>query len=354
VRAPKGRRFRQVLPEYKGLEFRATRGVQCVCPSSIHRDTGLPYRWDRVSEHDPEKWSPEMRERSRLAWEDMGPIRSLLRPAPQALLDLYSEPEETAPLVTRSEAAEPLARLKACLDQLPIRALGKAANNGVGRYTDWGSIGMALHAASGGDPAALALWIEHTKSNPEYAASAEAECTKKWKGFKLDRGSKVGMGTLVRLVQEFGGTVPPPERPSAGDVFDTVPEDEPRAESTNRFAARAIRGPEWVKLPPPPPFVDGLVGGVGVVTLFSPPGTMKTYKALDLGLRTAGALLERARRKAAPEQAAYLDEVREVHRRLEAGWHVANDQGPRRDERLENLRARATERAATATQLGLR
>src|SRR5690606_11681278 len=86
---------------------------------------------------------------------------------------------------------EPLERLQAALDAIPTTDCRD--------YERWLSVGMSLHAGSGGDPDALAAWIQWSARDPQYQHEAADVCAGKWETFG---GSGVGPGTLYALAKE--------------------------------------------------------------------------------------------------------------------------------------------------------
>ena len=72
-------------------------------------------------------------------------------------------------------------------------------------YSQWLSVGMALKAA-GATAEDWEAW-----SRADSARFHDGDCARKWAGFN---GGGVGVGTLVKMFRDAGGTYPPP----AGDV----------------------------------------------------------------------------------------------------------------------------------------
>ena len=68
-------------------------------------------------------------------------------------------------------------------------------------YQGWLNVGMALHSAG----ASVADW--DTWSRRDGARFKEGDCAKRWAGFN---GSGVGVGTLVKMSRDMGGTFAPP------------------------------------------------------------------------------------------------------------------------------------------------
>ncbi|HQM24179.1 MAG TPA: PriCT-2 domain-containing protein, partial [Kiritimatiellia bacterium] len=72
-------------------------------------------------------------------------------------------------------------------------------------YDEWLGVGMALKTAG----ATVADW--ESWSRADSARFNDGECARKWAGFN---GDGWGVGSLVKLFRDAGGTYPPP----AGDV----------------------------------------------------------------------------------------------------------------------------------------
>lgn len=124
-----------------------------------------------------------------------------------------------------------------CLAGIDPRGLG---------YDEWLGVGMALKSAG----ATAADWEGWSRGDS--ARFHDGECARRWAGFN---GAGVGVGTLVKMFRDGGGTYPPP----AGDVQrasppmptlppvsyfnrcnETAPQDAPLAELLD-----GIRGGTW-------------------------------------------------------------------------------------------------------------
>ena len=68
-------------------------------------------------------------------------------------------------------------------------------------YDEWLAVGMALKAGG----ASVADWEQWSRGDS--ARFNEGECARKWAGFK---SGGVGVGTLVKMFRDAGGTYPPP------------------------------------------------------------------------------------------------------------------------------------------------
>jgi hypothetical protein len=87
---------------------------------------------------------------------------------------------------------------------------------------DWIRIGAALYHATDGSDEGRAVWDEWSATSEKYRGADEIRCT--WASFARDDGAgpKTGLGTIIHLVRQHGGTLrlgtredaSPPERPN--------------------------------------------------------------------------------------------------------------------------------------------
>jgi len=102
-------------------------------------------------------------------------------------------------------------------------ALGVMVNDELTDWHEWTRVGMAAHAASGGDPDAYEAWRAWSeKREDRYDPAA---CMERWAHWFDSPGTDVGFGSLRYLAREAVPGWTPPSKARA-DEFDTVPEAE--------------------------------------------------------------------------------------------------------------------------------
>jgi len=105
---------------------------------------------------------------------------------------------------SKMAASNDLQRAKLALDQL--------SHERCENYDDWVAVGMALHAI--GDDG-FDLWDTWSQRSQKYDAR---ETEKKWRSFRREREHAVTFATLIHMVKNDGGRVPPPQKPPPGEA----------------------------------------------------------------------------------------------------------------------------------------
>jgi hypothetical protein len=252
------------LKEHPGIEFKSL-GRQVVAAGSVHPDTHRIYRLGEFLELPFTKASSVPTSLIEIAGRKDSPI-----PTPGSGLKLS------------------VAQVHDCLRQLLPEAFQD--------YDDWLHVGMECHAATDGDPAALAEWIEWS-TDP-----GDAEY--KWTTFKADRpGRRLTGWSLFRLVEAHGGILPPHELDD--DEFEPVTEADLaevlRVEAFFKSAAKQRRlgaaddGQEfrWLTLDelealgPPEWLIEGILPRWSYGMLYGPSGSGKSFLALEMAICVA-------------------------------------------------------------------
>lgn len=103
-----------------------------------------------------------------------------------------------------------LETIRSCLPQIPPASCD---------YEQWLSVGMALKDAGG----SVDDWDTWSRPDPRYRAG---DCGRRWAGFKGGAGAKVGVGSIVHLCRQFGGSAPtgrgPAKPPTPFDWDDPI------------------------------------------------------------------------------------------------------------------------------------
>ncbi|MCH9695191.1 MAG: AAA family ATPase [Gammaproteobacteria bacterium] len=230
-----------------------SKGQQVVAPGSVHPDSGRLYQIHPGSAKHEE-----------------------LPSAPQSLIEQFRKPSCTH---TDNQIIPP-SRLGWMAEQIAL-----AVYDGIDvfeGYDDWIRGGMAFHSASGGEDYGLEAWI---------ACSHEGEhdhCLHKWRSFG---DGAVTEKTLNHYLANAG--VKPSDAPklTADEVAEYIAHDFADL-SDDEIAAPKLKKPkrklyslnELVNLPEPEWLVDHAIPKNGLVVLYGPPKSAKTFLALDMAL----------------------------------------------------------------------
>lgn len=129
-----------------------------------------------------------------LDWDPLTGELPPLQPAPAWLLCLVSAPAET-PQQMGATSSGPwnadLPKLRSALAVLPADNYG----------TEWLPVGMALYHGSGGDLAALDLWIEWSRKSAAFEAGA---CEKKWPSFAKAPEKRATLASIFWRATQLG------------------------------------------------------------------------------------------------------------------------------------------------------
>jgi predicted P-loop ATPase len=149
-------------------------GKQVAMPPSIHPDSGQPYRWIR---HFPVALLPL----------GLGPF------IPSAAIEVLAVAHhETFAFEGREPLTFKPGQMEEELDLIPVSEL---------HYDDWIRLGQAIHHQTGGTPAGLELWLQHTRRSTKYDRD-DRTIGRKWRSFGRYRGEPVTMGTIRHWVIE--------------------------------------------------------------------------------------------------------------------------------------------------------
>jgi P4 family phage/plasmid primase-like protien len=187
AKIPKNVNIRKKIPElYPGIDF-LTEGAYVLIAGCVHPDTGLQYQADPMCATYP-------------------------MVLPDWLLDrLQYGPAAENPCPFDPDGTLSLDEIRGHLAKIPA--------TGYRDYQEWLKIGMAIHAASGGDPEAEELWVSWSTSDPLYSDAEEVQRAK-WASFNDRRSDGVTAATLVQAAMSAGGS---PHGISAELEFKDVP-----------------------------------------------------------------------------------------------------------------------------------
>lgn len=189
---------RNGIAQYPGVEFKS-QGRQVVAPGSIHPDTGKPYLHD--------KRSPGFAD---------APL------APDKLIELIAKPERVKTHGGGEHTAEEVGKMLDLLDPQNFRD-----------HSEWLSLAMACHHASGGD--AREEFLEWSARDPEYADARERN-EGRWDSFDAATKTGITVGTLYKFLIDAGHEDAIPRTPAEED-FDDEKFDAPESDAKRRSLA---------------------------------------------------------------------------------------------------------------------
>lgn len=229
-----------------------SKGQQVVAPGSVHPDTGRLYQVHPDS-----------------ADHATCPI------APGRLIEQFRKPS-----MATSASVVPPSRVQWIAEQL-----AQAIQNGTDvfrDYDDWLKAGMAFHAASGGQEYGLSAWI---------ACSDEGEgdhCSYKWTSFG---DGDITEKTLTHYLEKVGAKPSDAPALTADEIaeytasdFADLSADEVAAPRYEKTIRKLFSLDELINLPEPEWLVDHAIPRNGLVVLYGPPKSAKTFLALDIAL----------------------------------------------------------------------
>ncbi len=135
-------------------------------------------------------------------------------------------------------------------------------------YSRWVSVGMALYHQYDGNSDGLDLWNTWSSKSDKYSN----DCEKKWNSFKATgKHNTTTLGTVLHYAKEAGWKMESPSSSISG--FSLIP----YMEMLNNV------GPiDWL--------IDGLIESDALGQLYGPPGSYKTFIALNIGLCIASGI----------------------------------------------------------------
>lgn len=218
--------------------------VQDALPPSRHPETNKPYTW-QYADPDVGHWSrlPKLPDAIRELWE------SRLR-----------------------EKAEPDKVAANDFDDEELQSLLRYWDPDTD-YETWVHVGMAIHSATEGSEAGLAIWDEWSSTGEKYRGLDDL--VPHWQSF---RGSGITADYL--LTAKVADEDVFDDLEASGDDEDAKPKKEPR------FVP--IRVDEWVQRPPPEWLIHGVLPCAEIAMMFGDPGSGKSFLALDMSMAVAG------------------------------------------------------------------
>ncbi len=228
-----------------------SKGQQVVAPGSVHPDTARPYQV-----------SPDSAAHAEL------PV------APEALVAQLRKPTVSH---TGTQIVPP-SRVRWIAEQ--IRAAIDIGVDVFEDHDDWIRGGMAFHAASGGDDYGLDAWIDCSHEG-------EADhCAYRWRTFG---DGEITDRTLNHYLANAGADTTQAPSLTPEEVAEFVAPDfaELDEEQTERPRRQLLSLGELLDLPEPEWLMENAVPKNGLVVLYGPPKSAKTFLALDVGLSVA-------------------------------------------------------------------
>lgn len=259
---------RELLAAFgKAIEFKGE-GRQMVAAGSLHPDTGRTYRWE-----------------GRDGWVN---DKLLLPFAPRELLEALSDAVAPA---GASAPATAIYERQGWESELPpprVEELLRSCPKIRARYERHAD-GLKDETASGVD---LSLATQLALRGCEgWEIDAAIRCSRAAGGAREKHDAAIRLTVSKALAYAAEQRLADPREVFAEDAAarsaEATRSQDELGRQAARFAKRMVTGPQWVRETPPPPVVDGLLVGRGVVNLFGPPGAGKTYIALSLGLAIA-------------------------------------------------------------------
>ncbi|USU08837.1 bifunctional DNA primase/polymerase [Sphingomonadaceae bacterium OTU29MARTA1] len=180
-------------------------GKQTALPTSIHPDTGQPYRWIRPFD---------------FAVLDLG-IGPFM---PSAAIERLAVAEHAT---YEFETREPLTFGPGQLDRL----LADIPDERIDDYHDWITIGQALHHQFGGSDAGFELWLTLSARSPKFDPKDRRNLLRKWRGFGKNRRKPVTLATVVEWAKDA-------RLDAFRDAFDEE-DEEPAASAADAPVSRA-------------------------------------------------------------------------------------------------------------------
>ena len=183
------------------------------------------------------------------------------------------------------------------------------------KYDSWLRVGMALHHQSQGKKWGIKLWNEWSKKAPSYDIR---ELKRKWRSFDgASNGKPITMATLIKRAESLNEqSVKKADTPLV-DPIDPVT-GQPIEEKVTG-AMSFVQCAEFAQGEPPEWLIKGLLAKGEINCIFGPPGSGKTFLALDMCLAIAQGLPWRGHRVEA-RRVAYVaaEGSRGVSLRLQA------------------------------------
>jgi hypothetical protein len=175
-------------------------------------------------------WDPSAKDIARLCFVSHDPYAYLNEGEP-AVLAIPAPPPPPPP------SRRPPATYHPDNDYDLVRSMLDAIPNHDVEYYTWLQIGMALHST--GESWACGLWEDWSQQSQKYSASNQRSS---WRTFNNAKGTKVTMGTLVKLAQQHGWQDPRQRKAGQRIVPDMT---RPVWTPEQQAAWRVKRAKEW-------------------------------------------------------------------------------------------------------------
>lgn len=233
--------------------------VQDVLPPSPHPN-GSAYRWG-YADHNVGDWRnlPELPTELKEWWEEQ-----------------CRKPKEAT-----ASNAKPIASRRELLDFL-------SDYDPDCNYTDWIKVGMVIHHESSGSDWGLDLWDEWSSLGEKYPGRAKLETH--WRSFgQSDTPATIGSLRSDKAAKaddfpDLGKA--PSENRKPTDEPDDEDDSDPWEERRGTFTL--VHASEWANRPPPTWLIRNVLPQQDLAMIYGPPGSGKSFFALDMALAVAG------------------------------------------------------------------
>ena len=239
VRAPKGIKFRNTVPDFGSVEIKAY-GRLVVAAGGVHK-SGKHYKW---REGPALKDAPEL---------------------PTALLEAITRPAPVADYAPDSARIEPeqLAKMLAGLDPANFNT-----------NDAWFPVMGASHHATGG--AGLDVFTEWSTKDPAFA-NAAADIESRWRSLHKNKRGGYTIRTLNKLLKEAGrADLMHFDRTDAADDF----EDFSEPTKANRLQGLSFR--DWMNLVDPKWLIEGVIAENALFEIFGQFKSGKTFFGIEM------------------------------------------------------------------------
>lgn len=191
-----------------------------------------------------------------------------------------TQPVETEP------AGLSMAQLEECLNELPLDL----------HYDDWLRVGMAIHCETSGSEDGFELWHQWSCKSTKDGAGDEDYNRERWNSFGRYHGAQFTGRGLVHLANAHGGEITL-DKPASMEEFEALgdapahadaPEgvagefDDLGDEAPKKVRFAPVSDEAFAQRPAPTWLVKGVLPRSELVFLYGPPGSGKSFIALDI------------------------------------------------------------------------